>query len=72
MTANDFAVAAATARANLNTWGAVIALLEGGTLSGANTHAAQQRVIKVAKNEMRKHLDEYDAALRAIEEVRRG
>lgn len=62
-TAIAYAKDAATANANLNTWGAVVALLEGGTLSGGNTHAAQRRVIKIAQAEMQKHLVEYDRAI---------
>jgi hypothetical protein len=60
------AKAAATAQANLNAWGAVVALLEGGTLSGENTHSAQQRVIKIAQAEMQKHLREYDTSIAAV------
>lgn len=62
-TRTDLAKEAANAHANLNTWGCVVALLEGGTLSGANTYKAQQRVIKIAHAEMKKHLREHDAAI---------
>lgn len=61
--AKDYAKDAATAYANLHTWGAVVALLEGGTLIGSNTHAAQRRVIKIAKAEIHKHLVEHDMAI---------
>lgn len=65
-TANQHAKDAATAQANLNAWAGVVALLEGGTLSGVNTHRAQQKVIKIANAEMQKHLAEYDAAIAAV------
>jgi hypothetical protein len=65
-TRKEHAKDAATAHANLNTWAAVVALLEGGTLSGSKTYAAQQRVIKIAQAEMAKHLSEYDAAIAAV------
>lgn len=64
--ATEQAKAAARALANLNTWGAVQAMLEGGTLSGANTRAAQLRVVAIAKREMQKHFLEYEAALHKI------
>jgi hypothetical protein len=65
-TAKQYAAEAARAMANLNTWGAVVALLEGGTLSGGETYAAQQRVIKIAQAEMQKHLVQYDRALACV------
>jgi len=65
-TKTDHAKEAANAHANLNTWACVAALLEGGTLSGANTYRAQQRVIKIAHAEMQKHLKEYDAAMAKV------
>ncbi len=66
MTPVDHAKAAAGARSNLNAWGAVVAMLEGGVLSGDGTHKAQEQVIKIAQREMRKHLKEFDAALAAL------
>lgn len=63
MTAVEHAQIAAVARSNLHAWGAVVALLEGGILSGNSTYKSAQRVIKIAKAEMQKHLREYDAAL---------
>lgn len=65
-TAKQHAADAAKANANLNTWGAVVALLEGGTLSGGETHSAQQRVIKIAKAEMQKHLLQYERAMAGV------
>lgn len=64
--AKDYAEDAARAHSNLNAWGAVVALLEGGTLIGRDTHRAQQRVIKIAQAEMQKHLAKYDRALALV------
>lgn len=60
----EHVVAASEALANLTTWGAVIALLEGGLLYGRTT-PAKSRVIAVAKREQQKHLTAYDAAMTA-------
>lgn len=62
----DHAKTAAAEHANLNAWVAVVSLLEGGTLSGAHTHSAQQRVIKIAQAEIHKHLRAHEAALAAV------
>lgn len=61
----DAAKEAATARANLNTWGAVIALLESGLLTGPSAayYKAEQSVIKIAKAQIQAELKRYDAAL---------
>jgi hypothetical protein len=65
-TAKQYAAEAAKAYANLNTWGTVVALLESGALNGGQTHAAQQRVIKIAQVEMQKHLVQYDRAVASV------
>lgn len=59
---------AATANANLNTWGAVIALLESGLLSGPSAHyyKASSQIIKLAKAQMQAELTRYDAALARV------
>lgn len=55
---------AANAHTNLNTWGAVIAILEGGMLYGnPGQHKTAARVIAIAKDEQAKFLRIYDAAL---------
>lgn len=61
-TARDYVVAAAVAHSNLTTWGAVVALLEGGLLYGA-TPPAKGQVIAIAKREQKKLLRAYDIAL---------
>lgn len=61
-TQKRYVVAAAEAHTNLTTWGAVIALLEGGLLYGATSPAAS-RVIDIAKREQKKYLAAYDAAI---------
>lgn len=55
-------IAAAEAHTNLTTWGAVIALLEGGLLYGRTTPVAG-RVIDIAKREQSKYLKALDAAV---------
>ncbi len=64
-TKEEAAKEAATARANLNTWGAVIALMESGLLSGpsANYYRAEQQVIRIAKAQMQRELTRYDKAM---------
>jgi len=59
---------AATANANLNTWGAVVALLEGGLLSGPSKHynPAKSKIIDIAKAQMQQELKRYDAALARV------
>jgi hypothetical protein len=61
---------AATANANLNTWGAVIALLESGLLSGPskNYYKASSQIIKIAKAQMQADLARYDAAMACVKE----
>ena len=66
-TAEQHAKAAADAHTNLNTWGAIIALLEGGLLYGpAKSNDARAKVIALAKREQAKYLDAYDAAIARI------
>ena len=59
------AKAAATASANLNTWAAVVAMLESGLLTGdsADYYPAASKVIKIAKTQMQAELTRYDNAL---------
>lgn len=55
---------AAHAHTNLNTFGAVIAVLEGGTLYGNDaSYGVTQRIIKICKKEMGKWVSQYDAAV---------
>ncbi len=65
---------AAIARANLNTWGAVIALLESGLLSGTSDdyYKATQQVIKIAKGQMKAELKRYEAALARVRKASRS
>ena len=67
-TKEDAAKAAATANANLNTWAAVVALLESGLLSGPSRdyYPAAEKVIKIAKAQMQQDLVRYDAALARV------
>ena len=67
--AKDAAIDAAIANANLNTWGAVVALLEGGLLSGPSNHhdTATSRVIKIANDQMQKEFSRYELALKRVE-----
>ena len=67
-TKEDAAKAAATANANLNTWGAVVALLESGLLSGpsADYYKASSSVIATAKAQMQAELKRYDSALARV------
>lgn len=67
-TKEDAAMCAATANANMNIWGAVIALLEGGLLSGQSDHyhPASQEVIKIAQAQMQMELTRYDTALAKV------
>lgn len=59
----DLVKMAAEAHTNLNTWGAIIALLESGLLYGdTSEHRAADRVIKIAKREAQKFLNQYDVA----------
>lgn len=55
-------VDAARAHTNLNTWAAIQAILEGGTLYEERTHSAASKVIEICKREMKKELAIYDRA----------
>ena len=70
MTKETAAKNAATAAANLNTWGAVVALMESGLLSGPSKHYdhAASKVIGIAKVQMQRELARYDAALARVKE----
>ena len=57
----DLVALAAEAHSNLNAWGAVIALLEGGLFYG-KTDPAVQRVIEIAKKRQLAYLVQYDEA----------
>lgn len=56
---------AANMRANVNTWAAIVALLENGLLSGPSAHyeAASRKVIKIAQSQIKKDLERYDHAV---------
>lgn len=57
---------ACAAHSNLNTWGAVIALLEGGLLYDGSNHRAVTAVINTAKREQQHHLKQLDRALAEV------
>ena len=61
---------AATARANLNTWAAVVALMENWLLSGPSPYyaKAQSQVIKIANAQIQAELARYNAALEHVAE----
>lgn len=59
---HEHAADAAIAMSDLNIFGAVVALLEGGTVHSAS-YAAQERIIRICKREGAKRLREYDAAI---------
>ena len=65
---------AATARANLNTWAAVVALMENGLLSGPSSYyaKAQSQVIKIANAQIQAELARYDAALEHVADWEEG
>lgn len=67
-TKEEAAKAAAVARANLNTWAAVQALLESGLLAGpsADYYKASSAVIDIAKTQMQAELKRYDKALARV------
>ena len=63
----DAAKAAAQAHTDLNTFAAVVSILEGGHIYRANTYSAVQRIIKICQTEQAKALREHDRALAEIE-----
>ena len=62
----DFAIDAAHHHSDLNIFGAIVALLEGGTLYSQSGHDAAHRVIRICKEECGKQLRLYDTALRRV------
>ncbi|MBI2724623.1 MAG: hypothetical protein HYX42_00070 [Polaromonas sp.] len=54
---------AAEAHTNLNLFGVVQSILEGGHLYGGASGPAAQKIIAICKAEMRKHLIAYDKAV---------
>lgn len=54
------------AHTNLNTYGAVVALLEGGTVYGGR-NSGSDRIIRIAQAEMQKEFRLYDAARKYVE-----
>ncbi len=64
-TPREYATDAAIARCDLNTLYAVIAVLEGGTISG-RCSGAISRIIRECKKESGKCLNRYDRALAHI------
>lgn len=59
---------AAEAQCNLNTFYAVIGVLENGTIRGEHSQPAAQRIIKICKEQAQRELDRYDRQLAAIEQ----
>lgn len=54
---------AAHAHSDLNTFGAVISLLEGGHIYCPASYNTKQKIIKLCQNEMQKRLEDYDYAV---------
>jgi len=68
MNKREYAKRAAHAHTNLNTWGAVISILEGAMLYGnSNQHNAAVKVIKIAKAEQQKFLRAFDTAMNQVD-----
>ena len=63
---------AAEAHTNINTWAAVVTLLEGGHLYSGRGHIAAQRVIKIANAEQQKELAIFDKACAAAAQAEKG
>jgi hypothetical protein len=57
-------VSAAEAHSNLNTFGAIIALLEGGLLyGGGSQQSTAEQIIKLCKREQQRQLSKFDKEL---------
>lgn len=54
---------AACHHSTLNTFGAVVAILEGGLLYDSNADVTAERIIKLCRAEMQRQLRLYDAAI---------
>lgn len=65
MNKRELVKAAAEAHTNINTWGAVVTILDGGLLYNNDERrmAAVMRVIKIAMYEQAECLREYEAAI---------
>ena len=71
MSKREDARRAAHAHTNLNTWGCVIAILEGSLLYGdSSQHRAATTVINIAKKEEQKFLRIFDSAMDDVSSVR--
>lgn len=66
MTRDEHIREAARAHTNLNTFGSVVSLLEGGHVYGHNATAS--RIIATAKKEMQRQLKIYDKHVEAAKE----
>jgi hypothetical protein len=64
----DWADKAARAHSNLNAFGSLVALLEGGIFYGSETHKAAREITAICRREQAKFLREYDAAIAKIKE----
>ena len=62
----DYLKEACQAHTNLNTFAAVISILEGGHLYGAFSDAAAQKIIRICQQEQARCLTRYDAAVAAL------
>lgn len=62
----DAAKAAAHAHTDLNTFAAVVSLLEGGHLYRSSSYGAAERIITICKKEQDKALREYDRHIAAV------
>lgn len=57
---------AVEAHTNLNIFGAIIAILEGGSIYGGTAQAAADAIIQRCQREQQRQLAEYDRALAAL------
>lgn len=68
-TRKELATDAAEALTDLNTFGAVISLMEGGHLYNANHLTASFRIIKIAKEAMQRCRRDFDKSLSNLERL---
>lgn len=59
---------AAEAHTNLNTWGSIVTICEGGHFYGSHNHKAIEKVIALCKAQMQRELRNHDAAMALLQE----
>lgn len=64
--AKGYAMTAAQAHTDLNTFGAVVAILEGGVIYTASGARVASQIIRLCKSQAIKQLKSYDAALERL------